>query len=126
LPDHEPIHRVSLSWVNHNSVIRLVCRACAVRIGGQYKTWRELIACQGCGRTVIHDINRQPPRYVICGEQCRRTVRATLAREKRGQPSERHCQTCGGVLASQRADVRHCSSPCRQKAYRQRRHQAVS
>jgi hypothetical protein len=75
---------------------------------------------------VVHDMNRQPPRHVICGEQCHRTVRATRAREKRDQPLERYCETCGGLLASKRSDVRYCSSPCRQKAYRQRGHQVAA
>lgn len=85
LADSEPIHRVSLSWFHHHTVIRLVCRLCAVRIVGADREWREPIACEGCGRPVIHDRNRRPPQHVICGEECRRTVRAALAHERKGR-----------------------------------------
>jgi hypothetical protein len=129
LADSEPIHRVSLSWFHHHTVIRLVCRLCAVRIVGANREWREPIACEGCGRPVIHDRNRQPPQHVICGEECRCAVRAARVRSRR-EPmrdlSERRCAKCGSPFTAMRDNARYCSSPCRQKAYRQRRHQAAA
>jgi hypothetical protein len=126
LTDREPIHRVSLSWFHHDVCVLLVCRVCAIRIASKYRKWREPIVCEGCGRPVVHDVNRQPPRDAICSEQCCRTVQAAKARERRQSRLRLRVCMCGIEFKPTRPDARYCSSPCRQKAYRQRRHLAAS
>jgi ribosomal protein S27AE len=59
------------------------------------------------------------------------THRPNSTRGKKAQPAalsgtvvvtERRCTKCGGSFAAMRDDALYCSSPCRQAAYRQRRH----
>jgi hypothetical protein len=116
MTDSEPIHRVSLSRQQTSRAIRLVCDVCATGIGSHAK-WSPM-TCEGCGRPVIHDTNRQPPRAVICGEPCRRIVRAANARARRRVP--RACSICGVEFKPNRGDARYCSPACKQRAYRQR------
>ena len=122
LTDSEPVHlvhRVSLSWQQTCSVTRLVCRACAAQIG-KYCEWQTPRTCEGCGRVVVHDTRRSAPEHAICGEACRRSVRASLARERRQRRRRPRVCLCGIKFKPQRSDAVFCSSTCRQRAYRQR------
>jgi len=118
MDDKEPIHRVSFSWWHHSSVIRLICRACAVSSGGEWRKWRSPRTCEGCGRPVIHDINRRPPEHVICSQRCHRVVRAAVTRVQRKRQSRR-C-VCGIEFKPTRGNARYCTAACKQRAYRRR------
>ena len=103
-------------------VVRYVCAGCndpTKHIWLQFRRWRGPMSCQSCDRAVIHDTVRKVPKHVVCGPACRLAVYAALARKKR-RLSKRACPTCGKLFPPKRTDALFCSSPCRQRAYRQR------
>jgi hypothetical protein len=70
--------------------------------------------CEICGQSFTGDRRRR-----TCGKlSCRRALHTMNARSLRPQP--RVCIICGVEFMSARGDARYCSSPCRQRAYRQR------
>jgi hypothetical protein len=65
---------------------------------------------------------RTMPTNVVCGDRCRQAVYNRNHRERhQRQPEQRSCATCGEPFIPKRSDAVHCSSPCRQKAYRARK-----
>ena len=115
----------------------VVCGPCASQfdrsiLPADIPIWSEPHGCVGCGRAVHFNIARQGyiPRFVTCGERdCYRAAKTMAQRQRRGwmlDPAEVSCVRCGGQFTSRRDNALYCSSPCRQAAYRQRRHQAAA
>jgi hypothetical protein len=77
-----------------------------------------LVECSGCRRPVSMG-SAEVSRWSVCSTVCRYAVRKA---ERRHRAAYRRykCDQCGEVFTPARADARHCSSACRQKAYRQR------
>jgi hypothetical protein len=114
LTDREAIYCVSL----HQGF-------CADCVAGT-TTWRPSVPCEGCGRPIFYAArHRPPPCHAICGAECR-AIYVRSRRERMRDLSDRRCAKCGSPFTAQRDNARYCSSPCRQKAYRQRRHQAAA
>jgi hypothetical protein len=71
--------------------------------------------CAICGRSFTGDRRRR-----TCGKlSCQRALHTMNAHSLR--PPPRVCIICGVEFMSARGNARYCSSPCRQRAYRQRR-----
>jgi hypothetical protein len=141
----EPVYRPvtlrssSLHW-SWGGIIGALCAECAglrveypksdgtlldVALFGDQE-WRAAEACYGCGRPVVLSGRRPPPRYVVCGQECRRKASdkaaADLRRRRReARAVERRCAACGGLFVPGRSDAAHCSRACWLRAYRQRR-----
>ena len=82
--------------------------------------WRER-PCKNCGRQVFFHGSRRIPYHAVCGDACRYAINLAQARERCARRrGTLICQTCGEQFTPQRTDARFCSSPCRQRAYRQR------
>ena len=125
--DGEPVYRLSLHcghpWALTgfcDQVVRHVCAECSAHTWMSHHQWRPAVTCQGCGRPVFHDTVRKVLLHPICGEDCRKVVRARLARERRVKPNL-VCPICGEPFKPRRTDVLFCKPACRQRAYRQRR-----
>lgn len=95
------------------------CSQCSIR--ARYSGWRA--PCVTCGRTVVDTtmthVRDCRGHVIACSDACRRGEHARRKAERR----ERHprpCDVCGEHFTPTRADGRYCSSPCRQRAYRQR------
>jgi hypothetical protein len=70
--------------------------------------------CEICGQSFTGNRRRR-----TCSKlSCQRALHTMNARSLRPQP--RVCIICGVEFMSARGDARYCSSPCRQRAYRQR------
>ncbi len=84
--------------------------------------WDGLATCVTCGRPVV-DLARTARRHwrPACCAAC---ARAAANAERRVQHQERACSTCRAGFTPSRADTSHCSSACRQRAYRLRRAEA--
>jgi hypothetical protein len=99
-----------------------VCGACLTpqerRNDPDWPTWQpQTFWCDGCGHPML--LRTRVPgsrRRLFCSDACRLMV--TRMRRK---VAEATCRTCGKVFTPARKDAAYCSSPCRQKAYRQRR-----
>ena len=132
----EPVYRLSLlrghPWAVEGPfgdvVVRYVCADCNDPTKNQWlqgRHWGEPTPCRNCGRSVIHDTVRKAPKHIVCGPDCRRAVYTAQARAHY-RKNQQHCQTCGKLFQPTRADAQFCSSPCRQRAYRQRPHAAAT
>jgi hypothetical protein len=139
IPESGPVYRLSLSpghpWATKSGLIegkmhwewdqlvQSVCDSCRQDRDVELwrRDWRPAEPCRNCGRPVSHDTARKVPKHVVCSPDCRRAVYAALARARRSLP-QAICQTCGKLFPPSRIDARFCSSPCRQRAYRQRQH----
>ena len=110
-----------------------LCGVCAARFERSFAdavpSWSEPHSCVGCGRTVRFNVARQRfiPRYVTCSAfDCRRAAKIVAQRERRGRVHDLthdcRCHWCCKPFMPTRTDALYCSSPCRQRAYRRRRH----
>ena len=74
--------------------------------------------CVGCGRPV-HQGSLRHRRYDYCSTRClddfKREAHILEMAQRRFD-----CETCGEEYEPKRSDSHYCSSPCRQKAYRER------
>lgn len=78
--------------------------------------WRKYRDCRWCGRRRYYSGGEHWP-HTYCTERCSLDAR----NQRRRQPiRKRVCVTCGRRFVLKRADALHCSSACRQKAYRER------
>jgi hypothetical protein len=94
-----------------------VCAQCV----SKWRKFRPAAPCEGCGRPVHQEASYRSHRRTFCCEACERTARSTAARERRADArGTRQCETCGETFEPTRTNARFCSSPCRQRAYRQR------
>ena len=59
-------------------------------------------------------------KHWFCCDRCEWRYRNQLAKQRHEPPDLRTCEQCGKPFKA-RADSRHCSPACRQKAYRQRK-----
>lgn len=76
--------------------------------------------CAGCGEVREGPGSRLNIRD-LCRYGCERDYQNRQQREQRAAArADRVCETCETTFTPARADGRYCSSPCRQKAYRQR------
>lgn len=91
----------------------VLCLECAPTC---YRKW-NLGSCEVCFRPYYR--RSQRAKHWFCCDRCEWRYRNQLAKRRRGQPDSRTCQQCGQSFKA-RADSRHCSPACRQKAYRQR------
>jgi hypothetical protein len=85
-------------------------------------------ACEICRRMVVRKMARQnyySHRHIFCSERCRTEHYTRTRRAARAVAREKACETCGAPFTGTRRDARHCSSACRQKAYRERRKSRV-
>jgi predicted nucleic acid-binding Zn ribbon protein len=107
------------------------CAGCAVADhagwhGRHY--WLPPEPCAGCGRQVFNINNRRQYQRTLttCCPRCYSRA-ARLALSRKAEPS-RHktCPVCGQAFQATRTDARTCSSACKQKAYRQRKHAGVT
>jgi hypothetical protein len=107
------------AWRKRFGAVAYICARCA-RKWDPVRSWGQPRQCENCGRTVIHDWGRRPiPQHVVCGQECRRAIR-NKPRPRRGPLPERRCPMCVRPFQPPRMDALYCSSPCRQRAYRQR------
>jgi hypothetical protein len=88
-----------------------------------HNRWHPAQPCEQCGRPVIFQGSRRIPFHAVCGDGCRYAVKLAQARARSAQRRPKAtCETCGEAFTAKRTHARFCSSPCRQRAYRQRRH----
>ena len=121
IPPIEPTYRLSTGYSTPLPGvlgIAYVCARCAFKWGAWGREWHAPRACQSCGKSVVHDSRRRLPNYIVCGVQCRQTIRSRL--KKQGLRAL-VCQTCGEKFLAKRYDALYCSPLCRQRAYLQRR-----
>jgi hypothetical protein len=92
-------------------------------------TWRRFQAqwrsrpCKCCDRPVYIRTKQKTPRHVVCSATCGQAAKLAQARNRRAQLRPKAtCETCGKLFPPLRIGARFCSSPCRQRAYRQRQH----
>jgi hypothetical protein len=103
---------MQLSRQQTSRVIGLVCGVCATGIGS-HTQWPP-IACEDCGRPVIHDTNRTSRHHLWRAVPTHRQgCRCT-------RPTSRACSICGVEFKPKRGHARYCSPACKQRAYRQR------
>jgi len=110
--------------------------ACRCLDGAGERKWMDPEPCASCGRMVRNDWKTANPytftatwtgageRAVtvrtFCSANCRSAFSRDRARDRRrSKRTELICAVCHRRFAG-RADGRHCSSACRQRAYRQR------
>jgi len=75
----------------------------------------------GAGERWATDPNRRWRTTSVCSVTCRRAIERRRDRIRRPRGSRiRRCQVCDANFTARRADARHCSAACRQKAYRDR------
>jgi hypothetical protein len=79
--------------------------------------WRTPAPCKRCGRPVIQDLRRKPPKHIACSRKCRQAIYRAHGRSFIELQPCLHCQT---PFMPKRRDVRYCSRACRQTAYRRR------
>jgi hypothetical protein len=79
-------------------------------LGGVMSNW----PCEICGQSFTGDRRRRTSGKL----SCQRALHTMSARSLPLQP--RVCIICGVEFMSARGNARYCSSPCRQRAYRQR------
>jgi hypothetical protein len=77
-------------------------------------------SCEGCGRP-IHGWWRED-QHAICSDACALAV--VRARRAEGR-AMRPCEGCGESFRPARADGQYCQPACRQRAYRDRKREAV-
>jgi hypothetical protein len=92
--------------------------ACCHGEARDWRYWCPESPCQGCGRGVIYQVNLRRRIHVFCCDHCESVYRWRLKKTQREIPS---CETCNQPFSSKRADAKHCSPACKQKAYRQRK-----
>ncbi len=122
VPEGEPSYRASdgdTNWSHRwRGYVGYLCTDCKdewARI--QFRlNWSIPRDCENCGRPVYHDNRRRIPKRVVCSHQCRSAIYNHFSRP-RAKP--RPCEICGEEFQPKRFDARHCSSACRQKAYRE-------
>lgn len=92
----------------------VLCSECAPTC---YRKW-NLGSCEVCFRPYY----RRSPRakHWFCCDRCEWRYRNQQAKRRRKPADSRTCELCGQPFHA-RADSRHCSPACRQKAYRQRK-----
>lgn len=78
----------------------------------QREAWREL---PREGRIV----------RTFCSDGCKRSAASIRARENRPERASSRCGSCDREFTPSRADSLYCSSACRQRAYRDRKHLSV-
>ena len=99
---------------------------------GLYPENLRSLRCEGCGREIRCElrlfwmISRQSShnwqKTAFCGDACRRFVVNGERRHARAAArGVMDCAQCTKAFEPARADVRYCSSACRQKAYRLRK-----
>jgi hypothetical protein len=84
--------------------------------------WHPAQSCEHCGRPIIFHAVRRIPLHAACGDACRYAIRLAQARARHARRRPQVvCMTCGKLFPPRRTDAQFCSSPCRQRSYRQRR-----
>jgi hypothetical protein len=75
--------------------------------------------CGYCQRNVFTESTARDANVILCSWRCSRHYYTALDRERRfEQRKDTVCQTCGDEFTPKRADAKHCSPACKQKAYR--------
>lgn len=92
----------------------VLCLECAPK---GYRKW-TLGSCEVCFRPYYR--RSQRAQHWFCCDSCEWRYRNQLAKRRHGPAESRTCEQCGHSFHA-RADSRHCSPACRQKAYRQRK-----
>jgi hypothetical protein len=123
--DGAPIWRVSIGYglMYYPPAVQSWCAACAATLAG--RRWHPEQPCEQCGRPVFFTASRRIPLHAVCGDACRSAVKLAQARTRRARTSRQRqatCMACGTLFSPRRTDALFCSSPCRQRAYRQRQH----
>ena len=101
--------------------------------GGSLSTLISRNACAACGRTITGLFGKPDPlpattmrRWRGYCAPCADDAEPGRLRDLRRQArADRECEGCGGTFTPVRSDGRYCSAACRQKAYRQRQHDAA-
>jgi len=104
----------------HGSVIAVLCRDCGDKVN---RYFLDAKPCEYCQRPVRNQLSQVFVKHVVCSNQCRAPIDAAQARERRIQLAANRkssCETCHRNFTPKRADTKHCSPACKQKAYRQR------
>jgi hypothetical protein len=102
-----------------------VCARCVRDTGDWHRAWKTPAPCVNCGRPVVHDYYRQTPKRVVCGPKCKQAVR-DKPHLRLAPLHEFHCEMCGKLFLAKRSDAFYCSSLCRLRASRERRHAEAS
>jgi hypothetical protein len=77
--------------------------------------------CEICGRGVVNLDGARRRIHVLCLNECSAEFYRRLTAERRLASREAAaCQTCNQPFTPKRSDAKHCSSKCKQIAYRQR------
>jgi hypothetical protein len=114
LAEGEPVYRAlwACRWY-------MACAKCndAQKVS---RNWLPPFQCSHCSRPVIRTTPpRKGTRYFACGIECRQAMHN--ANYRRWHPRsriEQQCPSCGKVFTPKRSDTIHCSTACKQRAYR--------
>ena len=110
--------RVEDNW--HKEKLAPVCGDCRPMPGRGTWFWeRDAQPCEICSRPVVNMITMRDRIHTFCSEVCSRRYYSARQREARQQALDldKVCE-CGTKFTAARSDASHCSSKCRQRAYR--------
>src|ERR1700733_10980331 len=116
-----PIYRVA-RW-DFGAFVSEVCATCCATKPHPDNTWmkghqwRTPAPCKRCGRPVIQDLRRTPPKHIAFSPKCRQAI---YRAHGRSFIELRPCLLCQTPFMQKRSDARYCSRACRQTAYRRR------
>jgi hypothetical protein len=133
LADDEPVFQVRVAsgsaWArarlvhDQYSTVGHVCTQCRDELDWSPSPERIAKQCKHCHRPVFNLARwayvENKIKHVACCRRCRIALYNAYARRRRTTPDKRVC-ACGKAFTPRRSDAIHCSSACRQRAYRER------
>jgi hypothetical protein len=95
------------------------CEGCAGSLGR--RSFSAPVPCAFCARTIRIASNWRCSRPVCCDLCASRAINRLAKAARAERRAKLICISCGQPFTPKRAGAKHCSSRCRQKAYRQRK-----
>jgi hypothetical protein len=118
-------------WLDGKSRWLRVCETCSLVPVNQgsmtyplqaYSDWRDPLPCEHCGRPIITCVGDRMPLHLRCSAECDAAAKTAAAPPKPERWVEQRACQCGRLFTPKRSDAIHCSTACKQRAYRRAHH----